>query len=517
MVWSALLVLTTTVLVWARSDIEQSHAALTLLLIVLGGSVAGGRVLGFTLACLGFALIDYYFQPPYDLITINKPLDGVVLLAFLVTAGAATHLLARARQEADSARRRAHEVENVARAGDATLRYSQPDDALAALAAMVCDTLRARSCVIKPHEPYTGLVAGQAAGDAAGLAEDAWLIDARLTERAISEGVPVAMSETGDIVLLGLARFTDPHAPGLTAQQLALPLRADAQTLGVLIVRGNPLLSLGGAELRFLGALGHYAAISIERKRFMRDAAHAEALRETGRAKDQVLASVSHDLRTPLTTIKALAQELESRGEPLAGAIVEHADRLARIVGDLLELSRLRAGGSAVTLEFNTAEDVVGAALRRAHGILEGRTIVADIDIESSSLVGMFDFVRTLRILGNLLDNALRYTGPDGVVELRVVREGADLVFTVADRGEGVAPDERDRIFEAFYRPSTATPDAGHAGIGLSIARSLAELQGGSLTYAPRDGGGSEFILRLPGAELAPYARVQSGAGGTRS
>lgn len=510
LVWSTLLALATVVLVWARGDIEQSHAALTLLLIVLGGSVAGGRLLGFMLACVGFALIDYYFQPPYDLFGIDKPLDVVVLVAFLVTAGAATDLLARARQEAESARQRAREVESLSLLGDATLRYAQPEDALAALAIMVCETLGARSCTITPRDPDVGLAAVHASGGSTALPDGSSLEDEQIAERAVAEGMPVVVSGAGEVVVYRHPHLGDPREPALGGRLLALPLRADTQTIGVLLVRGNPLLSLDASQRRFLGALGHYAAISIERKRLMRDVAHAEALRETNRARDQVLASVSHDLRTPLTTIKVLAQEIESRGESSASAIVEQADRLARLVGDLVELSRLRAGGSSVTPEFNTAEDVVGAALRQTRGILGDRTIVADIDIESSSLVGMFDFVQTLRILGNLLDNALRYTPSSGVVELRVAREGEYLVFTVADRGEGIALAERERVFEAFYRPANATPDAGHAGIGLSIARSLAELQGGSLSYAPRNGGGSEFILKLPGAVMDQTADMQA-------
>jgi two-component system sensor histidine kinase KdpD len=110
--------------------------------------------------------------------------------------------------------------------------------------------------------------------------------------------------------------------------------------------------------------------------------------------------------------------------------------------------------------------------------------------------------VHTLRILGNLIDNALRFTPPGGVVDLVVGRDCSELVFTVADRGSGVAAAEQERIFDAFYRPTGSTPDTGHAGLGLSIARTLAELQGGTLTYAIRAGGGSEFTLRLPAADI---------------
>jgi len=124
------------------------------------------------------------------------------------------------------------------------------------------------------------------------------------------------------------------------------------------------------------------------------------------------------------------------------------------------------------------------------------------IDLDAPALVGRFDFVHTLRILCNLLDNGLRHSPPAAAVELRATREGRWLVFSVADRGAGVPPEERGRIFEAFYRPADATPDGGHAGLGLSIARGLAELQGGIVEYQPREAGGSVFTLRLPAADV---------------
>jgi len=337
--WLAMLALSTGTLLVARDRIDQSHAALTLLLVVLGGSAGGGRALGFTLAILGFVIIDYYFQPPYNQLSVGKALDWVVLLAFLATAFAATELLTRARSEAETARRLAREAE------------------------------------------------------------------------------------------------------------------------------------------------------------------HARELREANRAKDEVLATVSHDLRTPLTTIKLLAQRAAARGEPTAGAIEEQADRLEEFVSNVLDLSRIRAGAIHLDVQLNTAEDLIGAAIDRAAGLLHGRRIVPHINLSEPALAGRFDFVQSLRILGNLLDNGIRHSSPTGSVELEACRSGEWLVFKVSDRGPGVSVQERERIFEPFYRSQPA--EARHAGLGLHIARRLAELQGGRLEFRPRDGGGSEFSLWLPAAEVA--------------
>src|SRR5258708_27210100 len=135
--------------------------------------------------------------------------------------------------------------------------------------------------------------------------------------------------------------------------------------------------------------------------RLMDEAAQSEALREVQRAKNEIFASVSHDLRTPLTTIKVLAQSGASRGEPSSLAIVEQADRLARMVGDLLEVSMLRTGGFSLSPELNTADDLVGATLRQAEGILNGRRIDVKLASDSPALVARFSFVHTPRLMVN--------------------------------------------------------------------------------------------------------------------
>ena len=353
-VWAAVLLAVTFVMYQNRVDVDQAHVVLTYLLVVLGGSVSGGRSLGMTLAFTAFLLIDFFFQLPYDTLTVGKPLDWDVLLVFFATAAVATHLLARAQAEAAEARLRADEV----------------------------------------------------------------------------------------------------------------------------------------------------AALSRERERLVALSEHAEALREADRLKDIVLASLSHDLRTPLTTIKALAQDSAQRGDENAVIIEEQADRLSRFVGDLLDLSRLKGGVLPVTVEVNTAEDLVGAAIRQVSGLLNGRSVAPKVDTSQPALVGRFDFVQSLRIVNNLIENALRYAPPGSVVDLAVHREDEALVFSVADRGPGVPAVEQDRIFELFYRPADSPPDSGRAGLGLSIARRLAELQGGSLQYEPRPGGGSVFVLRLPAIDV---------------
>jgi len=242
--------------------------------------------------------------------------------------------------------------------------------------------------------------------------------------------------------------------------------------------------------------------LALEHEQMARETENVRALRAADRMKDFVLASVSHDLRTPLTAIKALAQEEVRTGAVRATEIEEQVDRLTRMVTDLLDLSRLRAGAWTFSPELNAAEDVVGAAIRQCAGLERGTNIVAKLDEDAPALYGTFDFVQTLRIMVNLIENALRYSPDSARVELAAHREGPQLVLSVSDRGPGIAEKERERVFDAFYRPEGSIADRGRAGIGLAIARSLASAQRGVLTHHPREGGGSVFELRLPAADV---------------
>jgi two-component system sensor histidine kinase KdpD len=205
---------------------------------------------------------------------------------------------------------------------------------------------------------------------------------------------------------------------------LVLPLAVQGRTVGMLHLGKETPILLDAPQRRFLDAITYYAALAIDRVRLVAEAEHAEALREADRLKDIVLASVSHDLRTPLTTIKALAQSEALQGNSAGAAIEEQADRLTRLVSDLLDLSRLKGGGFAAHPELNTADDLVGAAVRQTRGLFADRPLRTVIDLDSPALVGYFDFSQSLRVLCNLLENAIRYSPPREAVELAARRDG---------------------------------------------------------------------------------------------
>jgi two-component system sensor histidine kinase KdpD len=165
-----------------------------------------------------------------------------------------------------------------------------------------------------------------------------------------------------------------------------------------------------------------------------------------------------------------------------------------------------------VAPEDNAVEDLFGAALQRVSGTLRERGLHVDVDAGEPLLVGRFDFVHALRIVVNLLENAAKFSPDGGTIGLAAERRGDEIRIAVSDRGPGVPPGEEERIFDPFYRPGGRFDSGGGAGLGLSIARRMAEAQGGAVRYAPREGGGSVFELRLPAASAGerPAERAES-------
>lgn len=234
-----------------------------------------------------------------------------------------------------------------------------------------------------------------------------------------------------------------------------------------------------------------------ERERLLREAQHAEALREADKLKSALLASVSHDLRTPLTTIKALAGRPGGLTEHDARVIEGEADRLGRIVDAVLDWSRIQVGDLPSRVEFNTADDLLDAARRAAASSLGDRPVHVRIDGDAV-LAGHFDLVLSVRIVSNLLENAGKYAPAGEPVELRAERGGDRLVVAVRDHGPGVPEAERERVFEPFARGRSVLPDSAGMGLGLAIARQFARAQGGDVVYVAPPDGGAEFLLLLP-------------------
>jgi len=512
----AALIAVTAGMLWLRGTLDKAHVALVYLLVVLLGSAAGGRVVGLGLAGLAFLAFNVLFLPPYGTLVIANPLDWLVLGAFLVTSVVATQLLTRAQQQAEEARGRTVEVERLSALGAESLNAVRAEDALRAITDVVRSTLDIDRCDI--YVRWNGDAEPALAASSPSTLPEELAVDERrhagesLLVWASTHGV-VAERTDGTLHVPpstedGSDReaATDVRAPHWWTYEgvrvLFVPLRVRGHTVGVLRLLRNDGLRLVPQQQRFLDALTYYASLGVERARLTADAEHVEAMREADRLKNALLATVSHDLRTPLTTVKALAHEVAEGGaspnDPRVRSIEEEADRLTAFVADLLDLSRLTGNALRLDLAVNTADDLIGAAAARATGVLATHPLETAWSPDTPVLLGYFDFVHALRALVNLIENAAKYSAQGTPIELSAKHDGETIIFTVADRGMGVPEGERERIFEPFYRPSGLPPDVRGAGLGLAIAQGLAVAQGGTVQYEPRPGGGSLFHLVLP-------------------
>ncbi len=488
LLWLALLLVVTALLVLVRSRLDKAHVALVYVLIVLGASAGGGRPVGLAVVGVAFLAFNYLFLPPYYTLDITNPLDWLVLVAFLVTSIVGAQLLYRANATAAMALRRAAEVDRLATLGAETLSAPDATAALHAMTLVIRDALEADRCDLFRIEAQQHVVhAATSSADGVG-------------EVVPPAGLMPWMSGRAELAIElpdGTTRLDPQQTDGLQVRVLHRSLRVRDQPVGLLRLQKDEGLVLSADRARLLDALSNYAALGVERVRLVATAERAEAEREVEALRSALLMAVSHDLRTPLTTIKGLAHEIAAGASSVsrAGVIEQEADRLDALVGDMLELSRIQAGAVRPVMAVNTVDELIGAALQRAHVALQSHQVA--VSLSDDVLAARFDFSQGLRVLVNLLENASKYSNAGTVIEIAAVRHGAQVMLTVTDEGPGVPPGEEQRIFEPFHRSPGTPPDVRGTGLGLSIARGLAEAQGGTLSYEARCTGGACFIIAL--------------------
>jgi two-component system sensor histidine kinase KdpD len=237
------------------------------------------------------------------------------------------------------------------------------------------------------------------------------------------------------------------------------------------------------------------------------EAAHAQALREADKMKSALLNAVSHDLRTPLASIIASAGSLQQNDVDwtdeerlgFAAAIEQEAQRLDRLVGNLLDLSRIESGSLRPEKGWYDLAALIGEVLGRLKPVTAQHVVTVDVaeDLPPMSL----DYIEIDEVLTNLIENATKYAPPGSAIEVSARRLGSDVLVEVADRGPGIPPEALRRIFDPFYRV-TGSKTRG-TGLGLAVAKGLVEAHGGRIWAENRPEGGARFIFRLPltGAE----------------
>jgi two-component system sensor histidine kinase KdpD len=283
-----------------------------------------------------------------------------------------------------------------------------------------------------------------------------------------------------------------------------IPLKTPRGVVGVLGIKpkveGDHLTP---EQRRLLETFSRQAALAIERAQLAEQAQETQLLQATEKLQTALLNSISHDLRTPLVSITGVLSSLSDSRQTMDGEtyrdLVEtarnEADRMNRLVGNLLNMTRLEAGVMRVTRQPGDIQDAIGTALESIGDAL-GRRKISIVIEENLPLVAM-DFVLIVQVLVNLVDNALKYSESESSVDIQAHKIGDEIHLTISDRGIGIPESDLEHIFEKFYRVEQPENISG-TGLGLSISRGIIEAHGGRIWAKNRPGGGAQITFSLP-------------------
>jgi len=452
---AVLLPLLTVVLATARSHLNLADFVLVYLVAVVAITVVGGFWPAVLAAVAASLLLNWYFTAPIHTFTIAQPRELLALLLFVTVAVAVSsvvHLAARRAVQAARAREEAA--------------------SLLELAQTVLGGADSPAAVL---EHLTRTHGGQA----------------ELQERVAGRWVRAASS----------------GVDGVLAAASRIDIRSD---LTLMVTGQDP-----SATPALLAGYAAQAAAALDRERLRIQAAQAEALAEGNRMRTALLAAVSHDLRTPLASIKASVSSLrqtdvewsEADEADLLATIEQNADRLDALIGNLLDMSRLHAGSLQPFLRPTAVDEVAPVAVGGLDDSLRLEMAVPDGFPLVLADPGLLE-----RVLANLFSNALRYSPAGRPPELHASLTGGTVCLEVVDHGPGVPDAQKERIFEPFERAGDRHPGVG---LGLTVARGFAEAMGGQISAVDTPGGGLTVRVVLPAAPAASGDRSPLGAAGS--
>jgi two-component system sensor histidine kinase KdpD len=470
--------------------IEQTNLVMLYLVAVVVSALNWGRGPAILASVLSVVSFDFLFVTPYLTFAVSDTQYVLTFIGLLVVGVVMSTLAARAREQAEAAQRREAETAQLYDFSRDLAAAARIPEIAQTLIHYVEKTFSSEAVVLLPAE----------------------VSPMGLTSAAISEGLTLDEHEMA--VVDWVFRHGQPAGPQtdtLPAARLRyLPLKTSRGVVGVLGV-GGPWLAdrpITPEERRTMEVIASQTSLAIERAQLSEAARKAEVLQATERLQTALLSSISHDLRTPLVSITGALSSLREDPGALADAdrasLIENAHaeavRLNRLVGNLLDMTRLEAGALRLSLEPCDVQDVVGAALTQMEETLRDRQVALDVP-EDLPLVPM-DFVTIVQVLVNLLDNAHKYSSAETRIELRARAVGAFLEIEVSDRGLGIPKEDLTRVFDKFYRvrrPETI----GGTGLGLSICKGIIEAHRGFIAAENRPGGGTVITMALPLEELS--------------
>jgi len=447
--------------------VNPTTVGFVFLLAILAVSAAWGLRVALFMALIATVAYNYFFLPPLLRFTIADPQNWVSLFAFLVTAIIASQLSERARREALQSNQRRREVERLYAFSQRLLSTENVFGLLNRVPAFIVDTFGVVGSVIyieEKQKTYYSDIAVQSA------------IPLERLQAVNGRGEPVADRKNG---------------------LCFMPIRMGVRPMGTLGLVGCTV------SRETQEAISSLIAIAIERAATMERLTKAEATRESDRLRSLLLDSVTHEFRTPLTSIKASAETMLSEVEldkpqlkDLALVITEESDRLNRLIGEATEVAQLDAHQIELNFEPHSIQEAIDIALHDAKHSLERHKI--ELAVPSNLPQARMDIRRIAEVLTQLLENAGKYSPPDTPVHITAEVSNGFLTTSVADHGPGIDDAEQPMVFEKFYRGRNQRVSIQGTGMGLAIAKAIVELHGGTISVCSQLSHGSVFSFTLP-------------------
>jgi two-component system sensor histidine kinase KdpD len=434
-------------------QISTTMAALAYVLAVVVSTAVGGIWSGLASSGLAFLALNFFFTPPFHTFTVAKVEDLVALAVFLVVSATVGTMLSRVLTQRARAERREGEARLLHHLGTRLLSGVPTEEVLGSLARSVTELFGLARCEIATE---------------------------------LAEGPIVAEGPGG-------------HGSGGPAETIPMVAR-DREVGRIVAVPDGTRAGLGPDERSVIQTFASQMALAIEGMRLASEAQEARVEAETNRMRASLFSSVTHDLRTPLASITASVTSLiddeslrlEHRRE-LLETIRQEADRLNRLVGNLLDLSRMRAGALTPATSPTAVEEVIEGVVGRLEPLLKEYDV--QLILRENLPEVPLDVVQMDQALTNILENAVRFAPPQTRITVTAARWHGGVQVRVADQGPGIPRDQRDRVFQPFVRGQSSTG----TGLGLAIARAIVEAHGGKIRIGASPGGGTAVVIELPG------------------
>lgn len=438
------------------------------------------------------AAFAFFFGPPIYSFAIWDTEHLIGLAVMLIVAVVTSSLMEALRFQAAVAAQREQRASTLYRLSKELAGTRQEADVIAAGIRHIHAQFALPNCVLFPdgsgrlHLPPKSVLLPQGGPD----------LDLATAQRVFEQGQPQSVDTTGG-------------GADSEANALYWPLMGSEGNLGVWVLELPAGRSFSAEERTLLDLFLHQIVQSLERVRASEQARCTAIRIEAETLKNSLLSAISHDLRTPLSTIVGASGTLVEDDEHLDAehrrklilAIHEDAQRMSDLTHKILDMARLEAGKVALNRQWYALEEIVGSALRRMRKQLESRSVTVDLD-DGLSLVYV-DAALMQQVLVNLLENAVKYTPDASPLAIAAERSPKLLTLVVADRGPGIPDKFKHRIFDKFFRVHPQASQGG-AGLGLAICRAIVNAHGGEIRYAARTGGGALFRLELPLTETPP-------------